>query len=186
MRARKRTLFRDQSPIHQFDCAANQVETVKRCSDRRHGVGDQSNPVRAFCGERSPHRHWVDVDAIDNETCRQPRLRQRGTDNARGACAERWHRIEQMRDAGCALRDGLHDNGGGRLAVSDRNPHACRGKRHDKACRNAFGRQRHQRAAGSGKLAQLLQVARSRLHNPVGTVHTRAPRADERAFQMQA
>ena len=113
-------------------------------------------------------------------------LRQRGTDNARGACTKRRHRIEQMRNAGCALRDGLHDNGGGRLAVPDRNPHACRGQRHDKARWNAFRRQRHQRTAGSGKLAQLLQVARSRLHDPVGTVHTRALRADERAFQMQA
>ena len=41
-------------------------------------------------------------------------------------------------------------------------------------------------AAGTGELAQLFQVARPRLGDPIWAVHARALRADERTFQVQA
>ena len=59
-------------------------------------------------------------------------------------------------------------------------------KRPDKARRNAFGRQRHQRSAGAGEFAQFLQIARTGLRDPIGPVDARTLRTDERAFQVQA
>ena len=59
------------------------------------------------------------------------------------------------------------------------------GQRPDKARRNAFGRQRHQRSAGAGEFAQFLQIARTGLRDPIGPVNARTPRTDERPFQVQ-
>ena len=84
------------------------------------------------------------MDPVDDETGRQPALRQRRANDPRGTCTQRRHCIEQVGDAGCAIRDGLHDNGSGRLAMPDRNPHTRGGQGPDKARRNAFGRQRDQ------------------------------------------
>ena len=144
MRARERALLRGQPSIGQPDRPAAELETVERCSDRRHGIGDERNPVGALRRKCGPDRNRIDMDPIDNETGRQPLIRQRRADDPRLTRAQRRHGIEQMGHAGRAIRDGLHDNGGGRLAVPDRNPHAGGRKRPDKARRNAFRRQRDQ------------------------------------------
>ena len=144
MRARQRALFRGQPSVSQLDRPANQFETVQRCPDRRHGIGDQSNSVGALRHKRGPDRNGIDMDPVDDETGRQPVFRQRRADDPRGTRTQRRHGIEQVGDAGCAIRDGLHDNGSGRLAVPDRNPHTRGSQRPDKARRNTFGRQRDQ------------------------------------------
>ena len=140
----KRALFRRQPSVSQLDRPADQFETVQRCPDRRHGIGDQGNSVGALRRKRGPDRNGIDMDPVDDKTGRQPVLRQRRADDPRATRTQRRHGIEQVGDAGCAIRDGLHDNGRGRLAVTDRNPHTRGGQRPDKARRNAFGRQRNQ------------------------------------------
>jgi len=44
----------------------------------------------------------------------------------------------------------------------------------------------HSGASDAGEFAQLLQVARTRLRDPIGPVDTRTSRTDERAFEVQA
>ena len=128
VRARERALFRGQPSVGQLDRSADQFETVQRCADRRHGIGDKGNPVGAFRRKRGADRNRIDMDSVDDETGRQPVLRQRRADDPRCARTQRRHGIEQMGDAGRAIRDGLHDDGGGRLAVADRNSHTRRGQ----------------------------------------------------------
>ena len=93
MRARERALLRGQPSVSQPDGPAHQFETVERCPDRRHGIGDQSNPVGALRRERGPDRNGIDMDAVDDETGRQPAFRQRRADDARARARSTaaWH-----------------------------------------------------------------------------------------------
>ena len=123
VRARQGALFRGQPSVSQLDRSTNQFETVQRRPDRRHGIGDQGNSVGALRRKRGPDRNGIDMDPVDDETGRQPVLRQRRANDPRGTRTQRRHCIEQVGHAGCAIRDGLHYNGSGRLAVPNRNPH---------------------------------------------------------------
>ena len=71
MRARERALLRSQPSVSQLDRPANQFETVERCADRRHGIGDQGNPVGALRHERGPDRNGIDMDPVDDQTGRR-------------------------------------------------------------------------------------------------------------------
>jgi hypothetical protein len=68
------------------------------------------------------------MNSIDDETGRQPVVRQRRTDNSGFARAQRRHGVEEMCDTSRAIRDGPHDDGRRRLAVADRNAHTRRGQ----------------------------------------------------------
>ena len=72
MRARERALFRGQPSVSQLDRSADQFETIQRCSDRRHGIGNQGNPLGALRRKRGPDRNGIDMDPVDDETGRQP------------------------------------------------------------------------------------------------------------------
>ena len=124
MRARERAFFRGQPSAGQLDRAANQLETIQRCPDRRHGVGDERNPVETLRRKRSADRDGIDMDSVDDEPGGQPAVRQRGADDSRLSRTHRRHCIEQVSHAGHAIVGGLRDNDSARLAVTDRNPHA--------------------------------------------------------------
>ena len=126
------------------------------------------------------------MDPVDDETNRQLLLRQRYSDDSRIARTQRRHGVKQMCHTGCAIRDSLHDNRSGRFAVANRNPHARGGKRPNKACRYTLRRQRDDRPADTAKLTQVLKIARTGLCDTIRPMNTRPPRADERAFKMQA
>ena len=125
------------------------------------------------------------MDSINDETGRQSVLRQCCTNNSGFARAQRRHGIEKMSNAGCTVRDSLHDSGRRCLAVPDRDPHTRHGHSADEACRNTLRRQRDHRLTGASEFTQLLKVAGDRLCNSIGPMNSRTPRADERAFEVQ-
>ena len=72
MRAGQRALFRGQPSVGQLDSSANQFETIQRCPNSWHGIGDQGNPVGALRRKRGPDRNRIDMDPVNDETGRQP------------------------------------------------------------------------------------------------------------------
>ena len=123
MRACQGAPLRSQPSVGQLDRSADQIETFSDVPTV--GIASVTRAIRsaALRGKCSPDRNRIDMDAVDDKTGCQPVIRQRCADDPRLTRAQRRHGIEQMGDAGCAIGDSLHDNGGGRLAVPDRNSH---------------------------------------------------------------
>ena len=170
-----------QAPVPQLDRLAVQFEPVLFSADRRHGVGHEHRTAGAF--EREPQHRRMDMEAVDDQSVPAPRRFERGGDRAGLPGGERAHRVEEMREAGEAIRERLPRLLVGRHGMAERDQDPRLGKPANEAFRHAFGRERHE-GRPCRETRQHRRVVLGRRADRGGAMHAGPFRGDERALEM--